>query len=423
MGRAQRARKAGCGRAGGLVARAAPTAIRCFSSTCSTSCAPRGVLDGDAQLAALEELGDVVPESLRLADRATSSPGCSEREREVLEAASLIGHEFSAAAVASALGEELVEVEPAPGRTCRYSALSCAAPASARFPTVWSRTPTPSCTGLFRTVLEGGVSPGRRQLLQRRLGERGEGGLRRPVPTRSPSSSPRTSSRAAIRARPSNTCSCRLTNAARRWANREARGRDRARPRAVLGGPRQRVAGAARGALRAFGACLGRASGEMHAAAGAFEAMAAAARELDVPDREVEALLYAASALSWVDREGLSGPLGARPQRARRRQPRRRLCGAYWNLLFHGWSERDFERSTAAVEASAGEAKDRIRMLHRVRSSFFLSWSGTLRAGRAPPRSRAARWRCRSATPSTTCWGSSSTPGLRSSPGIGSDAF
>jgi DNA-binding winged helix-turn-helix (wHTH) protein len=121
---------------------------------------------------------------------------------------------------------------------------------------------------------------------------------------------------------------------------------------------------------------LRRSMGDMRGAAREFATLVGYARSRDQVDQEAKALLYHASALTWIDREGRRNALEAAAGLADRieddllRAHVRGYC-AYWNLQELGWRAEDAAACASAVEAARRAGNRDLLSLHVGRSSYF----------------------------------------------------
>jgi DNA-binding winged helix-turn-helix (wHTH) protein/tetratricopeptide (TPR) repeat protein len=119
-----------------------------------------------------------------------------------------------------------------------------------------------------------------------------------------------------------------------------------------------------------------RSMGDMHGAAADFAAVAEIARGRGQLDQQAKALLYLASALTWIDREQRTRVLAEAVALCDRiddellRAHARGYC-AYWNLPILGWRDQDHAACAAAVEAARSAGDKELLSLHVGRYSYF----------------------------------------------------
>jgi DNA-binding winged helix-turn-helix (wHTH) protein/tetratricopeptide (TPR) repeat protein len=321
------------------------------------------------------EIEKIVPEGLRrMID--VQVDRLAEGDQRLLEAASVAGAEFSAAAVAYAMEEttrvveERCEALVRRGQFLRPRGVSSLPDGtlSGRFAFAHS---------LFPNVLAERILPTQRARLHLRMGEGGERAF-----------GPRAAEIATELAahfeearefdRAVRFLRIAAETDARRCANREAL--------AHLERALDLMRGHGRGddpefdLLESIGR-VHRAMGDMKGAAAAFEKMVAAARAVGRADREATALLYLVSALFWVRRdrcirtvdEALA--LAPRLEDPALRAHVRGYCG-HWNLNLRPFSEDDVRACREAIEALR-ESGDRQRLsLHLTRYTYALCVKG-----------------------------------------------
>lgn len=297
----------------------------------------------------------------------------SPEEQRVLEAASVAGVEYSAAAVAAALAAELAAVETwCEGLVRRQQLLRSAGMAE------WPDGTAAACYGLrhtlYRDYVYARVTPSRRAQLHRRIGERLEAAY-----------GPRVGEIAAELAthferggdarRAVQYLRHAAENAIRRYANREAidyltqaltvQGRLSDAERASVHPRVLEQLGLARLAM-----------GNMPASADAFEALAADARNKGDFEGEANALVHLISPLYWGDHERCLATVDRALAVSERIEDgllrtHTRGCCAFWNLELRGWREEDAQACAAAVEA-ARRAGDRVLLSrHLAHAAYF----------------------------------------------------
>jgi hypothetical protein len=138
-------------------------------------------------------------------------------------------------------------------------------------------------------------------------------------------------------------------------------------------------------ALREDLGLVRRSMGDMSGAAADFETLSALARELARPAVEAKALLYLASALTWVDRARRRAALDRVATLAAKiddelLRAHVRGYAAYWNLPVHGWRADDAAACAAAVAASRAAGARELLCLHVGRSAYFQCLQSEYRA-------------------------------------------
>jgi DNA-binding winged helix-turn-helix (wHTH) protein/tetratricopeptide (TPR) repeat protein len=321
------------------------------------------------------ELG--VPEGVRqlierLIDRLEAD------QRQVLEAASIVGAEPSAAAIAAALDADAMDVEERCDQLVdRRQFLDHAGvrrlpdgAVTARYRFIHS---------LYQHVLYRRVPAARRSRLHLKIGDAGE----RLWGDKASEIAGELAGHFERGHDPGRTVRyLRLAaeTAVRRYANREAAGHlDRAwhliaeQPDAAADEERLEV-------LRQHG-LVRRSMGDMLGAAAIFERLAEAAAAAGDRKVEVDALLYLVSAYYWVRRERCLELLDRAAERAGGlRDPLleahvRGYC-AHWNLNLRGWRDADAEAFRGALAVTREAADPAIRGLHLVRDVYFRCWQG-----------------------------------------------
>jgi DNA-binding winged helix-turn-helix (wHTH) protein/tetratricopeptide (TPR) repeat protein len=290
-----------------------------------------------------------VPESLRLTiEQQLARLGPA--EQRLLEGAGVAGMEFSAAAVAAALGEEVEPVEEGCARLARRQQFLRAAGVSE-----W---PDGTVAGryrflhwLYQDVLYQRVPAARRRSLHRRLGERAEaahgeaaGELAAELARHFEQGGDHRRAIRYLRQAAHKAC--------RRSAQREALHHLQ---RALDLGerlPEGERADSRRAVLEQRGQ-LRRSTGDMPGAADDFTALVACAGERG--DVEVKALLDLASVLFWFDRARCLAVADRAVERSQYiqdpllRAQARAQCG-HWRLQLRGWQPEERQAFTRAVE-------------------------------------------------------------------------
>ncbi len=319
----------------------------------------------------------VVPEGIRqVMERRFES--LAEPERKLLEAGSVAGHEFDAAALVGALrsgGDKDATLDAVEER-------GDALAARGDFLRSVEAPPWPDGTvsarymfrhALVQNIVYDQVSPSRRARLHRWVGEALEGGYGDAdgqaaalalhfEHAHQPDKAIHYLQRAAA-------------NARRRHANREALGH-LVRATELVGQVRgsERL-GLLLDVLEGRG-LIKRAMGDMSGAADEFDALVQTAREAGNTEREVEALLLLGSVLFWVGRERCLATVDealARSREIDNELLRAHAAGwcAHWNLNLRGWSDDDAAACLHAVESARRHGDRRLLCLHVVRSVYL----------------------------------------------------
>ncbi|MBC8165289.1 MAG: AAA family ATPase [Bryobacteraceae bacterium] len=122
-----------------------------------------------------------------------------------------------------------------------------------------------------------------------------------------------------------------------------------------------------------------RLKGDLRSAAGVFEGLTNRAREANDSVAQLNAMLWRASAISWIDRNDCLSVVneiaellaGSNPDPVTEANVKGQL--AYWDLLLHGWSESGLATCRSALEVIRGSGKRSLVSLHTSRLAFFLS--------------------------------------------------
>ena len=320
----------------------------------------------------VEALEDRVPESIRqmLEQQLERLP---EAEQRILEAGSVAGMEFPVAAVAAALTEEVAPIEERCGELARRQQFL--RPAGL---VEWPDGTVVAYFGfvhaLHQHVVYQRVGAARRVRLHRRIGQH--------MAAAYGSHAGQIAAELAVHferggdARPAIAYLQQAAwNAAQRYAHREAAGYLQRALHMVPLLPATERPSLSLEVLEQLGLAY-RAMGSLPAAATAFEALAASARDQGDVDREAKALLYLASVLFWDDRQ--RGLIVA--DQASQRIPSikdallqahtRSYCG-FWHLEWRGWRDED-ARACAEAIAAVRQAGDRALLgLHVGRYAYF----------------------------------------------------
>jgi tetratricopeptide (TPR) repeat protein len=329
----------------------------------------------------IQHLEEGMPESIRqMLERQIErlTPG----EQQILEAASVVGLEFTAAAVEAALEEQEGASEEPCDRLARQQRFLYA-----REPKTWpdgAVTASYAFThALYQNVLLQRVAVVRRLRFHQRIGER----LERGYETRTHEiavelamhfEQGREYRRAIHYLRQA------AEQAGQRYANREAR-QYLTHALGLIGKiPESEQADFRRALLEQRG-MVARAMGDMTRAAEDFSALAMYAQELKLVEQEISALSQLATALSWINRDKC---LEAEQRAALLSHDAKdetlriyvRSHTAYWHLLWRGWRREDMQACTDAV-AVARRVGDRAQLgVHLLRLSFFLCLHSDYRA-------------------------------------------
>jgi DNA-binding winged helix-turn-helix (wHTH) protein/tetratricopeptide (TPR) repeat protein len=327
----------------------------------------------------LEQFEVGVPESSRLTITEQLAR-LSREEQELLEGASVAGMEFSAAALAAALGEEVVPVERGCERLAQRQQFLC--------PAGVSEWPDGTVAGryrfrhwLYQDVLYQRVPAARGQVLHQRLGERleaafGDGAAEIAAELAQHFEQGRDHRRALRYLRQA------ADNSYRRFAPREALAYLQ---RALDLGDRlpeeERATG--RRVLLDQRGLLRRSTGDMLGSAEDFLAAAACAGEAS--DAEVKALLGAATSLFLVDRARCLVIAEGAVERSRGIQDpllqahARGQC-AHWRLQVRGWRDEDAQVFFEVLELTRRCNHPELLGLYLTLSAFHRYWQSEYRA-------------------------------------------
>ncbi len=319
----------------------------------------------------IEQIADAVPESVRhVVERQFERLDAT--ERLVLEAASVVGQEFSAAAVAEALQQEILEVEECcDALVARREVLRSAGVRT--FP-----DGTASARYTFQHALQVDavyrrIAPAKRGRWHQRIARGGER-----IFARSPEE---VAAQLAVhyeRAQDPGPAAVQRRRAAtadlRRHATTEAAAHLERAIALVEDLPEPRRSSARIGVLEDLG-LLRRSTGDLEGAAHAFEDMANVAAGAGEREQRVRALLYLASVLYWDDRARCLSCVERAVEIAEELgdaliTSHARGYAAHWRLNLRGWSDADAADCEAAV-AAARRAGDRgMLALHVVRLAY-----------------------------------------------------
>lgn len=296
-------------------------------------------------------------------------------ERRVLEAAGVAGVEFSAAAIAAVLEMDIVAAEEVCEALAQRQQFL-----EARGVSEWPDGTVSSRYRFGHDLYHGAfyrrVPAARRVQYHRRLAERIEAAHHESADEvaaelalhfergRDPARAMRWLRRAAERA-------------ARRYANREAAdyfSRALAQVDRLPAPERDE----ARLVLLEQRGLVYRSTNDLDSAAADFRELIALTRRLGRDEKEIEALLYLASILSWRDRESCLSTVAEIVRlvpelRDPVQQAHARGLAAYWNLLWEGWSLNDTGVAAGAVAAARRAADPTLLAQHLGRFSFAQS--------------------------------------------------
>jgi DNA-binding winged helix-turn-helix (wHTH) protein/tetratricopeptide (TPR) repeat protein len=320
----------------------------------------------------LEELEVGVPESIhQMIEKQVDR--LSLEQQQMLEAASVVGVEFSAAAVAAALEEDMVVVEDrCEGLARRHQFLHPMTIAEWPDGTVTARYAF--VHALYQSVLYNRVLAARRRLLHQRIGERSERAYR-----------DRAGEIAAELAmhfeqgrdyvRTVKYLRQAAENHSRRHANREAIGYLNRALDLVKRLPELQRAQEHMAALEQFG-MVRRSMGDLKGAADVFAALAACAREQSQVDEEVKALIREASVTSWVDRErsltALERALALSPQvKDELLRAHAHSYWGHWYSRFRTWRGEDAQACVSVIAAAREAGERRLLSLHVARYPYY----------------------------------------------------
>ncbi len=332
----------------------------------------------------VEDLQLGVPEGFRqLVERQIDR--LDERDRQLLAAASVVGIELSAVALADALEADVIEVEERCDRLVelrqflRHTGAATLADGTftARYAFIHA---------VYQQVLYQRLPEARRRRYHLRVGEGGErifgAGARELAAELAVHFEEARDVWRAVR-----YLQQAAATAVRRYANREAAGY-LTRALELAGDRPAAEQGATRAQLLESRGLARRASGDMSGAAADFEALARLAAERGERPLEVQALLLLTSALYWVRRDRCleiadrAAERGAELSDPLARAHARGYC-AHWHLNLRGWSDDHataFRRALATVQ-ERGDAT--ARGLYLVRDVYFRCWQSDYRgAGR-----------------------------------------
>ncbi|HEY8548711.1 MAG TPA: AAA family ATPase [Vicinamibacterales bacterium] len=329
----------------------------------------------------VEEVAIGVPDTLRvLVDRQIER--LDQADRELLEAASVAGLEFSSTAVASALGLDEVIVEDRCARLVKNGQFLVSRGAGTLPDRIVERFAFTH--SIYQQVFYQRVAPARRARLHLAIGLRGE----RVYGTRVAEIAGELAvhfEQGRDLPRAIRYLQLAASNAARRSANQEAitcisRALD------LVDGLEIEEQPAARISLHAQCGLVLRSTGDVKLAAEQFIEMARIAASAGRVDDEARAWLYAASVLSWFSRDRCLRAAD-RAERLTVTDPvlRAHIRGyaAYARLIFQGWSATDGQASGEALETMRAAGETELFAFHLARYVHVLSMRGDYAASMA----------------------------------------
>ena len=325
-----------------------------------------------------------MPDTVRaVIDRQLDELG--DRERELLEAASVVGVEFAAAVVAEARDAKVIDVEALCQPLAQGSRLLISR-GVAEFPEGPALERYAFVHSLYRDALYQRLTATRRLALHRRIGdalERFHGAGARDVAAELAThfESGRDPARAV------HYLLTAADNAAQRYANRDAtdhlsRALDLlARSGATADADVRLAALERRGMVR-------RAMGHIDAAAADFGTLAQGAREQGRAEHEARALFYLASAVFAVDGDRCLAAAQRAVELSRDVgdelfQARTRGSSGYWNSVLRGWGPDDARACEDAVAAARRNPDRALLSLLLARASYFQRLAGSYRSALA----------------------------------------
>ena len=321
----------------------------------------------------LDDLEVGVPDNIRqmIEKQAERLP---REDQQVLEAASICGMKFSALAVASALGTDVVEVEERCEALARQSCFLRARGAG-EFPDGTVSARYGFMHSLYLNALSERIPAARGAQLHLRMAERGEIIYRDRVGE--------IASELAMhfeQGRDYRKAIKYLAQSAdidsRRYAGREALENLEQALKLIKRLPESEQQSTRMALLEQRG-MVRRAMGEMTSAAADFMELASLARECEQVETEAKALLHAASAFSWVERQRCPETF----ERAVALIPRLqsellkahvRAYWGYWYSRFLTWREEDEQACERAIEATKQAGDRALLSMHVARQTYYL---------------------------------------------------
>ena len=321
----------------------------------------------------LEELEVGVPENIRQMI-AKQIERLSKEDQQVLEAASICGMKFSALAVASALGVDVVEVEERCEELARQSCFLKAI-GYAEFPDGTVSARYGFIHSLYLNALCERIPAARGARLHLRMADRGEIIYRDRVGEIAAELAMHFEQGRDLR-RAIKYLKQAADMDSRRYAGREAIENLDHTLRLVERLPESEQEAARMAVLEQRG-LVRRAMGDMTKAAEDFIELARLAHECDQVETEAKALLHAASAFSWVDRQRCPETFHRAVALIPRLQDELlkahvRAYWGYWHSRFLRWRGQDEQACEEAIEA-AKQAGDRALLsMHVARHVYYL---------------------------------------------------
>lgn len=329
------------------------------------------------RLEALEPHSQEMPESLRqILEKQLER--CTPEELRILEAASLAGLEFSAAAVAAGLDLPAPEMEAQCEQLARKN-LFIRGVETATFPNGTISSRFRFVHSLYQNLLRNRLTPSQTQTIQLRLGwngERvyGESAAQIAVELTNHFEQGREWQKALQYAQ------LAAENCLARWANHEAdrylrKAQDHLQALGTKASLLQKL-----GLLEQRGKVL-RSLGAMQEATECFAEIADYARLQENHDWHLKGLLLQASALSWIDRNACLNLVDQVDKVARTLEPGLLQADAlaslsYWNLLWRGWEHCDPAAMPKAMKLAEAQGAASAISHHQSRYSLFLSLQG-----------------------------------------------
>jgi len=342
-----------------------------------------------------EEIESGVPENVRqMIERQLDR--ANDEERQLLEAASVMGREFSVRAVSRTLQREDEEtVEDLCERLVKRSPFLRRAGVG-EFPDGTVSARYGFAHSVFQEVLYDRITPARRMRLHQRTGSAGEIAYGpeagRIAPELSVHFEMGRDFEKAIE-----YLLATAHNAARRNANQDALA-GLARALDLVGhlqDPRRTEL--AMDIVETTGR-VRRATGQMTEAAAQFETLVRLARERGEPHREIDAWLLVVSALTWGSAEDprchqALAEIARLAERIEDADVRAHALGyaGYMHLLLDGFRRADHEASKTAVATLRASGNDELLALHAPRLAFFEILAGRYREGAELARAGAER--------------------------------
>jgi DNA-binding winged helix-turn-helix (wHTH) protein/tetratricopeptide (TPR) repeat protein len=323
--------------------------------------------------ARLEELEVGAPENIRQMI-VKQIERLSREDQQTLEAASISSMEFSALAIASALGKDVIEIEERCEELARRNCFLRAKGVS-EFPDGTVSARYGFIHWLYVNTFYERIPAARRARLHHDMAERGEIIYGERVGE--------IAGELAMhfeRGRDYRRAVKYLRQAAdtdsRRYANREAIDNlDRAL-NFIVRLPEAEQVEARMAALEQRGMTR-RAMGDMKKAAEDLTALADLARERSMVETEVKALLYTASALSWVDRQGsleaLERAVALIPQlKDELLRAHARAYWGHWRSRFLNWSDEDEQACVEVINMARKAGARALLSMHVARHCYYL---------------------------------------------------